>query len=186
MSGSYKQRINFTKIIKLHHCILCFFSHNETHIQTQKLQVIIIQYQLEKNSLKHKCGLIFTHLNVRSLWPHFDEFKLFVTENNVACIPLSESRFHSQFPDRLVYIPNYVLIRHNRQTEKPNSNDVKKGGGLVVYIKQDINIGSTALKENNVSNEDIELQCLIFRPPQQKKFVFLNVYGPPAGNLQIF
>ena len=55
-----------------------------------------------------------------------------------------------------------------------------------MYIKEDINIDTTTLLDYNVSNEDIEIQCVILRPPQQKKFILLNVYRPPAGNLQSF
>ena len=88
--------------------------------------------------MRHKRDLIFAHLNIRSIWPHFDELKLFVIDNNITCMTLSETWLHDQFPDRLINIPNYVLLRHDRQTKKPDSNQTKKGGGLAVYIKHDI------------------------------------------------
>ena len=38
----------------------------------------------------------------------------------------------------------------------------------------------------NLSNHDIELQCLIIRPPFQRKFNLMNIYRPPSGNFQNF
>ena len=64
--------------------------------------------------------------------------------------------------------------------------NVKKGGGVAVYIKQDIHVNATSLANLNKSNENIELQCLILRPPHQKNFVLISIYGPPNGNFQTF
>ena len=89
--------------------------------------------------------------------------------------------------DNLLTIPDYILYRHDRQTLKPGSASVtKKGGGLAVYIKKEFHVDATALAYVNKSNEDIELQCLVMRPPCQKRFILLNIYRPPSGNFQNF
>ena len=49
-----------------------------------------------------------------------------------------------------------------------------------------IYIDSISLLQLNCSNENIEQQCLILRPPQQKRCILLNMYRPPNGSLQIF
>ena len=91
-----------------------------------------------KNVFKHMRGLIFAYLNIRSLWPQYDEMKLYVMENKISCLSISETWLHAAFSDNLVNIPGYILIRHDRQTKKTNTDNIKKGGGLAVYVKQDI------------------------------------------------
>ena len=89
--------------------------------------------------------------------------------------------------DYMITVPKYVLYRLDRQTLRPNSLDiVKKGGGLAVYVKEEIHVDCITLSHLNKSNEDIEIQCLTLRPPSQKKFLLLNVYRPPSGNFQTF
>ena len=63
---------------------------------------------------------------------------------------------------------------------------IKKGGGLAAYIKEEIHVDNILLSHMNKSVADIELQCLILRPPSQKKYLLLNVYRPPNGDVQAF
>ena len=87
----------------------------------------------------------------------------------------------------LLSIPGYVIYRLDRQTLRPNeANVVKKGGGLAVFVKEDIHVDNSTLDHLNKSNENIELQCLMIRPPSQKRLILLNVYRPPSGNHQDF
>ena len=89
--------------------------------------------------------------------------------------------------DNLISIPNYVVYRYDRQTLRTDvPNMVKRGGGLAAYIREEIHLDSTGLLHLNKSNEDIELQCLIIRPPSQKQYLLMNVYRPPSGDFQLF
>ena len=89
--------------------------------------------------------------------------------------------------DNMISIPNYVLYRHDRQNiRKDSENFIKKGGGVAVYIKQDIHVDSIILQHINKSNENLEIQCLVLRPSNQKRYILLNVYRPPSGNFQLF
>ena len=87
----------------------------------------------------------------------------------------------------MISIPNYVIYRSDRTTLKSGSAEIiKKGGGLAVYVKEEIHVDDITLNGQNKCTEDIETQCLILRPPSQKKFILLNVYRPPSGNFQSF
>ena len=89
--------------------------------------------------------------------------------------------------DSLIAVPNYVIYRHDRQTLRSDGTGmIKKGGGLAVYVKDEIHVDSITLGHLNNSNEDIEVQCLVIRPPSQKRFLLLNIYRPPSGNFQNF
>ena len=100
---------------------------------------------------------------------------------------MSETWLHDMIGNNLISIPGYVLYRNDRQTTRPGMpNIVKKGGGLAVYVEQHIHVDAVSHGHLNISNQNIELQCLIVRPPAQRKYVLLNVYRPPSGNLQIF
>ena len=71
--------------------------------------------------------------------------------------------------DSLITIPNYILYHHDRQTIRPGSTDViQKGGGLAVYTREEAHVDISTLADMNRSNEDIEIQCLIIRPPSKK------------------
>ena len=84
-------------------------------------------------------------------------------------------------------MPDYNIYRLDRQTRRADQpNLIKKGGGLAVFVKSDIHVDDTIYANLNVSNQNIELQCLMLRPHSQKKYNLLNVYRPPSGNLQLF
>ena len=55
-----------------------------------------------------------------------------------------------------------------------------------MYIKENIPFSDYELKHLNLSSEDIELQCIMLMLPKTKKYVVLNVYRPPSGNVKNF
>ena len=140
-----------------------------------------------KNFLRHRRGLILAHLNVRSLWPHLDDIRTFLYLNPVACLSLSETWLHNMIDDNYITTPGYAIYRNDRQTIRDDASGcVKKGEGLAAYVRNDIHVDAASLQHLNLSDRNIELQCLVMRPPCQKKYILLNVYRPPAGNLQLF
>ena len=55
-----------------------------------------------------------------------------------------------------------------------------------MYIRADIHVDNSIFTHLNKSNEDIELQCVVIRPPLQKRIILLTIYRPPTGNFQSF
>ena len=100
---------------------------------------------------------------------------------------MSETWLTTMFNSNMITVPGYIIYRHDRQTlREDRPNITKKGGGLAVYVKDDIHVDATSMENMNLSNQDIEIQCLVIRPPSQKRFVLVNIYRPPSGNFQQF
>ena len=58
----------------------------------------------------------------------------------------------------------------------------KTGGGLGAYVENKYTVSDTELAHLNISNSDIELQCLTIKPKNLKKQIIINTYRPPKGN----
>ena len=138
------------------------------------------------NDFRRVRGLHLTHLNIRSLWANYDLFKQYLMDSNVTCASLSETWLNLKIPDELITIPNYCLIRLDRQTCRHNTEQVKSGGGLAFYVKNDINFSKMELLKHNVRTSDIEIQWLTLTPPKSKKIIIGNLYRPPNGRVGIF
>ena len=58
--------------------------------------------------------------------------------------------------NRLTTRPGYSLIRADRETIKEDGN-IKKGGGLGIYYKNELEIDPVKFENLNVSNAVLEL-----------------------------
>ena len=75
-------------------------------------------------------GLSVSHMNVQSLIPCLDEIKIWLKENPYDVFTLSETWLDSTIHDSELKIPGYVIERTDRN---------RHGGGVAIYIKDDIN-----------------------------------------------
>ena len=125
-------------------------------------------------------GLKVVHLNVRSLISKMDQLRMDLPKSGIDIFSLSETWLGSQTEDRLTSMPYYNFIRLDRETKRPNG-DVKQGGGLGIYYKQDLHVDFTSLSHLNRSNCDIEMQWVIVIRPNTRNIILVNVYRPPDG-----
>ena len=80
--------------------------------------------------------------------------------------------------------PGYNLERNDRKWTD-NNGQIKKGGGVSCYIKQNF----TYLRENedlNISTEDLESLWITILIPNMRKIVIGTMYRPPHGNIPKF
>ena len=115
----------------------------------------------------HLRGLHFVHLNIRSLWNKFDQFRELLKDSNVDIFGLSESWLNINIDDRLLLIPDYTCIRLDRAWSEDNVN-IKKGGGVCCYIKSNINFSDIEIAHLNKSNKDIEMLWITINQPNTK------------------
>ena len=81
-------------------------------------------------------------------------------------------------------IPGYNLERNDRKWGV-DRGQVKKGGGVACYIKQNL----TYSRENedlNISTIDIESLWITILIPNMRKIVIGTMYRPPQGNIKKF
>jgi len=104
-------------------------------------------------------------MNCRSLLPKIDELKLLCSNYNPNFIFCNETWLHSNIPDSLIEIGNYNLIRIDRA--------MKKGGGLCIFYRSDLQIELFPL---NDVGENIETICFL-----HEKTIFILFYFPPSS-----
>ena len=78
----------------------------------------------------------FVHLNVRSILSKgkFDNLKTQILRSEAQVISVSETWLNSKFYSKLLEILGYSFIRLDRNCSD-NGKNVKKRGGLGIYIK---------------------------------------------------
>ena len=84
-------------------------------------------------------------------------------------------------PDHFVNIPNYSMLRNDRNIVLANGT-IKHGGGLCTYIRQGINFNT--MNELEICNDDIEMSEVKYNLPRTRKIYVLNVYKPPMGEIE--
>ena len=90
--------------------------------------------------------LKLAHINIRSCRNKEVEISLFLKENYIDILTLNETRLKNNFkPD----IPNYTITRKDRPS--------RKGGGVGILVRNDINITDTC-SNINTDNEAITIR----------------------------
>ena len=130
-------------------------------------------------------GVVIAHMNVRSLPANIHTFRIDFDNCDIDCFSISETWLHGTIPDSVVALEGFNILRHDRQTIN-EEGEVQGGGGLCVYLKQEFTFSTTELAHLNLSEGDIELQCITFSRPFLKKSVLFNIYRPPSGDVYSF
>ena len=135
------------------------------------------------SDFKHKRGLHFSHINIRSIWKNYEELKIFLEESGLTCACITETWLNEDLSSIMIKCPGYQLVRLDRQA-KNNCQQTKQGGGIGTYISNDLKYSDTELEHLNASNGDVEIQWLTLHPTNIKKIIMANIYRPPKGNLK--
>ena len=85
--------------------------------------------------------------------------------------------------DNLINIPGYNLLRSDRQTQHLNGR-TKRGGGIVIYCKNNLNLTQLTGPPFTVSNEHIETIVSLFQEKMTKKCYIITLYRPPNGDVE--
>ena len=129
-------------------------------------------------------GLKILHMNTRSLKSKYSRLliELHGTDYDVICI--TESWLKDEDCSSVVELRGYDLHRNDRTWIDPviDPENPKEAGGVCMYIKSDIQHDATELQHINLSNKDIELQCVKIDKPNNKRLVIVNCYRPPKGD----
>ena len=116
----------------------------------------------------NKKGIKVCHLNIQSLTSCFDEFKLWFKKNSFHVITLSETWLDGTIHDSEIDIPGYVFERKDRN---------RNGGGVAVYIKDDIQYS----RRNDIENDNTESLWIEIQQVHKKSFVIGTLYRPETG-----
>ena len=140
---------------------------------------------IDLENIKNSKGLKFCHLNIRSLIGKLDLFKLHFENAGFDVITLSETWLTRDISSAILEMPNYQMFRCDRG-QIGERGHIKKGGGLMIYVKKHLNYMYIHDDKNNSSELDGEIQRLELRGANQKNIIIFNVYRPPNGSVEAF
>lgn len=110
--------------------------------------------------------------NIRSIVPHFQALITKIIDENYDVVGLSETWLTPKVDSQILNIKGYEFIRLDRVT---------RGGGLGIYIKQ--NISYKLLSSSSTDNlEQMWVEVKLHR----NTYVIGCLYRPPKGNIPIF
>ena len=112
-------------------------------------------------------GLNVVCLNIRHIMPKLDEIKYVLSHSKKHILGLCETFLINEIQDSEIQIPNFNCIRRDR--------DNRKGGGIVVYIKDNIPF-KHRLDLNTCSLESVWIEIMF---PNAKSFLINFIYRPP-------
>ena len=134
-------------------------------------------------------GFHCAHLNSRSLLNKFEIIEQLVYEckSNLHVLGISETWLTDCIPDNFVAIQGYESTRLDTAWSAHDGNGLpKKGGGVCLFINENLNWTNATCKHLNVSSNDVEIQWIEIINEKCKIFYIANVYRPPDSNVEDF
>ena len=138
----------------------------------------------ELDELQTIRGLKFCHLNARSIVNKIDLFRLHFSSSDIDVITVSESWLTPDISTSIVNMNGYNLFRADRLNNLHTGAGYKKGGGLLIFVKNDLDFTLEYESESCITNSDLEMQKLELVSEVQSNILLLNVYRPPSGNVE--
>ena len=128
--------------------------------------------QLSKRKRSHIHNPLITHLNINSLRYKIIDLRKIISYTDIDLISITETKIDSSFPDAQFLTENYLTFRRDRN---------KHGGGILTFVKNGLLPKHIPDLESNI----IEILPLEIRI-DKSKWIVLNIYRPPASNMQSF
>ena len=110
-------------------------------------------------------GIKTIHINTRSIFSKFDEFKLIINELKPDIICMTETWLNSTVTDKEIELTNYCLYRKDRQ--------IGRGGGIAVFINK-----SRLQSEIIEYQTNLEVCVLKIKQFRAKAFNIAVIYRP--------
>ena len=116
----------------------------------------------------HKCNL-----SVRHILPKMDEMRLILSNTNIPDIfGVCETFLGTQHLDSLILIDSFNFF-----SKDMTDTQMKSGGGLILYLRQSLNIK----RRVDLENSNIETLWAEVNLSKSKPFLICTVYHPPSA-----
>ena len=107
-------------------------------------------------------GFKMAMLNITSLPKHIDEICVLLATKNFDILALNETRLDHSIPDDLVNIPNYDIIRNDRN---------RNGGGVCIYVRN-----TTSYRNLSYTIPDnLEAVVVEIHKPNSRPFIVFTI-----------
>ena len=123
-------------------------------------------------------GLKIVHVNARSVLSKLDD--IHTNFGTFDVVTITETWLDASTHDSLIKWPGYNHVRIDRSHFRN-----KKGGGICIYIKSELNFELVPVQITNV-DANIEFQMVRIKPPNQRPLELVAVYRPPDGSVKTF
>ena len=141
----------------------------------------------ELDEIKSSKGMHMAHLNIRSLSNKWENFKLHFSDENLHVLGVSETWLNDSLPNELFELSkNYILCRLDRSWKDIGTANIKKGGGVGLYIDSNLNSSDKDFNRFYCSNEHVECQWVSIKQNHSKLMLIGNLYRPPQGDVDNF
>ena len=122
-------------------------------------------------------SLFAAHVNAQSLPRHHTEVAIILSSKQLHALLISETWMKRSLNSTIIAVPGYQFLRADR-----NKTDKSMGGGVGMYVRDDLNYKILLSSENNPNNKNeflvVELKLL------KKNVILAVVYCPPkSGNI---
>ena len=125
------------------------------------------------NQLSAVTGFKVAHLNIRSVVKKIDQLRLLLHDSKIDLFTLSETWLKPHLQSNIISLPGFTSLRLDRTVKGKGRKTNKRGGGLLMYVRNCHSSLSEHLLELNVSNKDIEAQWVLVHRPHCKNDLFL-------------
>ena len=132
-------------------------------------------------------GMHLGHINIRSITNKWDVFKTQFLSTNLHILTISETWLNEKLPSEFYKLTNnYTFLRNDRNWSDEGHLNIKKGGGVALYVKNSLNYSDVDFIHLNTNNKNIESQWVSIKQPNSRTILIGNVYRPPQGNIETF
>ena len=119
------------------------------------------------DDIKNSKGIHIAHLNVRSILNKWETFQTQFENSNTHILGLSETWLNDRIPPNFLKLSNdFTFLRNDRNWIENNSNNIKKGRGVGLFINSKLNFCDLTFAESNWSKRDIECHWVTVRQGQ--------------------
>ena len=139
------------------------------------------------SDIKNAKGLHIAHLNTRSLMNKWDNLKANFMDSGLHILTFSETWLHDQLPNSLIDLGHdYLLFRNDRKWNDLSdlNSTPKRGGGVCMYIRNNLHSSEVAYAHYNKSNKNVESQWVAIYQKPNKTILIGNLYRPPQGDIE--
>ena len=102
-------------------------------------------------------GFHIAHLNAQSVKNKLTELSIYIKEMNFDVFTINETWLNDGFPECLLNIQGFNLVRLDRNWREDGINMAKKGGSVAIFVKQDLHFSIHKYERYNRSTSDLEL-----------------------------
>ena len=133
-------------------------------------------------------GFHCAHLNCHSIYNKIEVISNLLTDSgsNLHVLGISETWLNELIPDNFVHLEGYDLVILDRGWLHPQTNNIKKGGGVCLYLRDSLQWNIEKYEFLNISNNYLEIQWIEIENKHCRNFIIANVYRPPDGNVKEF